>query len=320
MPTCYETFMDHLHSNDSRGLNSFWPQDLNTDFEFDLQSDPFQNVLEIAPHFTGASGHGSDASSRNAAYSNVLGNRTSSATRDSTVHPDYETTHILSALKMARALHASPTVCLSFAGARPSVSDLAEARSIDSVLMKNREALQLVSSILQNVTSTSSQLQLLLTVICSKVAAWYRAIARNSLERTTSVKLDQPINNPGNVLKASNEELVERVLHQPLKFGAYSFDSALETRIRAMVVLNELQYVEKLFTNLSRHMASSELGGLSSGVTNSSMQGRADRSSFASGPDEGTVAGEAARRRMNEFLCTQLEAVKAEVRAMLTPY
>ncbi|KAI9689782.1 MAG: hypothetical protein M1822_009664 [Bathelium mastoideum] len=183
--------------------------------------------------------------------------------------------------------------------------------------MANREALQLVSSILQNAPSTSSQLQLVLTVICSKVTAWYRAIARGSFESGASVRLYRPMNDSANPVKASSEELVERVQHQPMRFGAYSFDSSLETKVRALVVLNELQNVEKLFARFSRHVASSDFGASTSGVLSSkNIHERASRSSSGTRSDD---TGEAAWRSIHEFLCMQLEAVKAEVREMLTP-
>lgn len=339
--------MEHPHSDNSRDPNDFWPQDLHADLEFDLQSDSdFQAFLNTTSHSTSIKAHGTHTNPQTVASSLtanaggqtkhrsdgylselvldrnniVLGNRVSSTTRDPTIRSDHEETYFLSALKMARALHMSPTVCLSFTGTRPSEPDNSGARSIDSVLMANREGLQLVSSILHSASSTSSQLQLLLTVICSKVVAWYRAIARNDFEPSPNLKHHEPIDDYSNPLKASNEELVERVLHQPIKFGAYSFDSALETKIRALVVFNELQYVEKLFTNLSQHVGGSGFEASASGAVNSkSIHDRGSKSSFGARPDEEICTREAARRRLNEFLCTQLEAVKAEVRAMLTP-
>ncbi|MCJ1401238.1 hypothetical protein MMC11_004450 [Xylographa trunciseda] len=334
--------MEHPHPGLSRDPNDFWPQDQNPDLKFDLQSDSdFSAFLDSISHSTSIDGHGTDASPQDIASSltatpeepvmhrshahlsdlvfdqtnGFRGNSVFSTPRDSTIRPGHEESYVLSALNMARALHVSPTVCLFSTGIRPTGAENSGARSIDSVLMANREALRQVSSILQNATSMSSQLQLLLTVICGKVAAWYRAIARNSFEPTASVKLYEPMDNPSQRVKASNEELVERVLHQPIKFGVYSFDSALETKIRAQVVLNELQHVEKLFAHLSRHVASSGLGASTPGAVSSKS-----RSSFGARPDKGMCPGEAARRRLNEFLCTQLEAVKAEVKAMLTPF
>ncbi|KAF2229686.1 hypothetical protein EV356DRAFT_570915 [Viridothelium virens] len=317
-------FMEGPHPGDPQDLNNYWAQHLTADLDFDLENDSdFQAFLESPSYSTSSPVQGratrlqdfassltADTEELTTRGSNghlsrlmfdqnnlIYGNRAPSTTRDSTIRQGHEE---------------------SFGPSKPNDSG---ARSIDSVLMTNREALQLVSSILQNASSTSSQLQLLLTVICSKAAAWYRAIARNSLEPNASVRFYQAIHDPSRPSKASSEELVERVRHQPIKFGTYSFDSALETKIRVMVVLNELQNATKLFANLSEHVTNS---GFATSISNAAPasgpidsgtdHNRAAGPSFGVGLEEGSCTEEATRRRLKEFLSMQLDAVKAEPR------
>ncbi|KAL9094173.1 MAG: hypothetical protein Q9165_003588 [Trypethelium subeluteriae] len=345
--------MEYPHPGYHQDPNTSWAQDLPAGLNFDLENDSdFQAFLDDTSHSAGIpvrgratrlqdyasslttdpetlTTHGSDGHLPGLMFdhNNLLpGNRVSSTMRDSTTHQGHEASYTLLALKMVQALHVSPSVCLSFTSVGPSKADDSGERSIDSVLMANREALQLVSSILQHTTSTSSQLQLLLTVICSKAAAWYRAIARNSLETTGNIRFDQPVTDSDGPSIASNEELVERVRHQPIEFGEYSFDSAFETKIRVMTVLHELQNVEKLFANLSGHMADSGFAASAwkaasawAPISSRTDGDRAARPSIGPRLEKDNCPGETVQRRLNEFLGMQLEAIKAEVRAMMTP-
>jgi len=216
-------------------------------------------------------------------------------------------TCMVSALKILQALHMPPSICFS-AGAETDDSSSPQPRLTDSVLSTNREAVRLVSDMLECPCSLSSQVQLVLTIICGKLTAWYRAMVQNghdSFDDSSSMVWSDVVNN-------SHGDHTERVLHQPITVGGYSFDVTLEPKIRAQVVFSELHHVEILIKTLSRRVEETKFGNTSaarnrSGLTASSMTGETDE----------TGRAETIYRSLTSFLQKQLQVVKAEISLIL---
>lgn len=227
-------------------------------------------------------------------------------------------TCMTSALKILQALHMPPSVCLS-AGAETSGSSSPQPRMTDSVLSTNREAVRLVSDMLECTCSFSSQVQLVLIIICGKLTAWYRAMLRNGydgLDNSSSIVWSViNSNNNNNNNNINHEDHTERVLHQPITVGEYSFDVTLENKIRAQVVFSELQHVEALIENLSRRVEETKFGNIWNAAAEKSGSGLIAGSRLAK-PDE-TGLAEAIHRSLTVFLHKQLQAAKAEITLIL---
>ncbi|KAL1971166.1 hypothetical protein VTN77DRAFT_117 [Rasamsonia byssochlamydoides] len=149
-------------------------------------------------------------------------------------------TCMIAAVRLLQALHIPPPECLS-ACDESALSHLRQPRMTDSVLATNRDVILLVSGILICSCSTSFAVQLVLTTICSKLMAWYRAMVNND---------------------RAGDEHTEQVLHQPIAVGGYFFDVALESKIRPQVVFSELQHLELLVHSLSRRIEEAGFGNL----------------------------------------------------------
>ena len=221
-------------------------------------------------------------------------------------------TCMISALKVLQALHIPPSACLS-ACDEISMPSPRQPRMTDSVLSSNRDAIRLVSDILKCSCSLTSHVQLVLTTICSKLIAWYRAMIRNDYggRDNSSSMLRSTINND-----TDDEDHVERVLHQPITVGEHSFDVALESKIRAQVVFCELQHMDFLVESLSRRIQEATFGNL--GTAAAARNGRV--LATHSGPlamDEIGLA-EAVHRRLITFLHKQLQIAKAETNPILS--
>ncbi|KAL9126603.1 MAG: hypothetical protein Q9175_007892 [Cornicularia normoerica] len=126
----------------------------------------------------------------------------------------------------------------------------------DYVLSTNREAVRLIFNILEYTCSSSSQVQLVLTIICGKLIAWYRAMVRNRCENS-SIMLSAVDKHNFN-----HEDHTERVLHQPITIDEYSINVTLEYKIRAQVIFDELQHVEALTKGLSQRVKETKFGKL----------------------------------------------------------
>ncbi len=204
-----------------------------------------------------------------------------------------------------------PSVCFS-AGAETSGSSTPQPRMTDSVLSTNREAVRLVSDMLECTCSLSSQLPLVLIIICGKLIAWYRAMVRNRNEGSDNSALAWSVAQNDN---NNHEDHTERVLHQPITVGDYSFDVTLENKIRAQVVFSELQAVEALIRNLSRRVEETRFGNLWNAAAVRSGTGQTASSGLAK-PDE-TGPAEAIQRSLTVFLYTQLQTANAEIDLIL---
>ena len=221
-------------------------------------------------------------------------------------------TCMASAQKIIQALHMPPSTCLS-AGAETPKSSSGQPRMTDYVLSTNREAVRLVSDILECTCSLSSQLQLVLVIICGKLTAWYRAMVGNGYAGFNSSSMVwSDFNSNDNV---NYEDSTERVLHQPFMVGEYSFDITLENQIRAQVVFSELQHVEALAKSLCRRVEETKSGSFWNASAARSGKGMSDNSRPMK-PDESGVA-EIVHRSLTVFLHTQLQAAKVEITLIL---
>ena len=215
---------------------------------------------------------------------------------------NYTKACMVSALKILQELHMPPSMCLS-AGVGGSDSDCPQPRMTDFVLSTNRKIIRLIVDILECTCSLSSQVQLVLTIICDKLTAWYRAIIRDDYN---------DFNNPASVLDiqktTSSESHVERVLHQPISIGDYSFDAPLENKIRAQMIFGELQHVESLITSLSKRVEESNFEKLANAVTAANESSRLTCNS---------KLAETIQRNQKSFLQERLQAAKTEVNVIL---
>ncbi|MCJ1381160.1 hypothetical protein MMC17_004269 [Xylographa soralifera] len=163
-----------------------------------------------------------------------------------------------SALEILQTLYVPPATCLSVYD-ESFMSIRGQPRLMDSVLSTNREVITRLSGILDCTCSQHSQVQLVLTIICSKLIAWYRAVIRKNHDSENS--------SCGMASSMTNDNMgtdqTEHVLHQPISMGAFSFGTALESKLRAQVVVNELQHLEAFIETLSRRAQDGIFGGCS---------------------------------------------------------
>lgn len=208
---------------------------------------------------------------------------------------------MVSALKILRTLHTAPSTCSSAGTESPELGS-SQPRTTGCVLSANREVIRLVSNMLKCSCFASIQLQLILTVICSKLIVWYRAMIPN-----TYAYLDDS--------NTSLEENAERVLHQLITVGEYAVDNRLEPRIRAEIVLGELQHVEALIKNLARCLQERKYVSRWNAAA-ASGGNRPTSPSKPMGPNETAAAG-AIHKRLTEFLHDKLQVGRAGIHAMV---
>lgn len=173
-------------------------------------------------------------------------------------HSDTGRPCIVSALRILQALHIPRPACLC-ANDEIAINSPRQPRMIDSVLSTNRKIILLVSDMLKCTCTLNPQVQLILTVISGKLMAWYRAMIRNDDDSSDDCSsMEQSIVNSN----MNDEDQTERVSHRPITVGDYSFDVALEGKIRAQVVFSELQHVERLVESLSKRIQETNFGKL----------------------------------------------------------
>ncbi|KAL8795403.1 MAG: hypothetical protein Q9195_002144 [Heterodermia aff. obscurata] len=156
------------------------------------------------------------------------------------------------ALRLLQALHTPSATCLSASDKGREPKSI-QARATGAVLSTIREAVQVISDILKCPCSSSSQLQLVVVVLCGRITAWYRATIRYD---------DKSLHSPSSVVKidALHEELAEQVLHQPITIGEYAFNGEIERSVRAQVVLRELQRLRVVAEGISKRVERTSFG------------------------------------------------------------
>ena len=225
-------------------------------------------------------------------------------------------TCMTSAIRILQTLHIPSSACLSFDG--PSTSPASrQPRKTDSVLSTNRDIVRLMAEMIKCSCISSSQLQLVLIIICGKLIAWYRAIIRNSPDDHLDASTDMDVQtstHPDGTLNVATSMTSERVLHQPFALGEYSFDTNLESKIRAQVVSSELQQLEALVVNLSaRIQEENPSGNIHNQVIRGHTRGKRSRSTSTIEP---SGLSSPVHTSLVAFLQKQLNDAKAESTAI----
>ncbi|KAI4132162.1 MAG: hypothetical protein LQ338_000828 [Usnochroma carphineum] len=140
------------------------------------------------------------------------------------------------AINTLQSLHMAPPTCSLASGSSKNAAPLLDP-TIEHVLATNRAVLDSIGVVLSCYCSLNAQLALVLTLIGSKLIAWYRAVLRNE-----------------DYASASNPDMVaERVLHLPVTVGKYKLEGADQGKMRAQLVLSELRHVVRLVEQLAKH-------------------------------------------------------------------
>ena len=216
-------------------------------------------------------------------------------------------TCMVSATQILKSLHISPTACLCSTG---NTSGLRQPRMTDSVLTGNRDAVLSASKMLKCTCSLRPQVQLVLCIICDKLISWYRAMIRSDHDGSdvSQSKLPSVTNGIRN-----DKDQAERVLHQPITIGDHCLDVALECKIRAQVILGELQRLETLVETLSKRIWEGN-GGASASRSGRKVFTADSRSPIL--PEEPGLT-EVIHGRLAAFLRRQLQAAKTELATVL---
>ncbi|OAK94565.1 hypothetical protein IQ06DRAFT_382208 [Phaeosphaeriaceae sp. SRC1lsM3a] len=150
------------------------------------------------------------------------------------------------AMEIMKNLHMAPPTCTSLTIGCGAAQNIPQ---IDQVLALNKEAVDAITAILNCSCSLDHQLCLYLTLITSKVIAWYRAVACGD-------DLTAP------TLEGTSLASVEKVLHnQPISVGKYHLDEDGKRKLRAQLALSELHRVVRLVDQLAKRFASVDTGG-----------------------------------------------------------
>lgn len=145
------------------------------------------------------------------------------------------------AIKTLQSLHMAPLTC-SIASGFPRRNAFSSDPTIEHVLATNRAVLDSVSVILSCYCSLNAQLALVLTLIGSKLIAWYRAVL--------CVKNDDQ---PRHSKFGTTDMMAERVLNSPSTVGKYNLEGADKGKMQAQLVLSELRHVVRLVEQLAKH-------------------------------------------------------------------
>ncbi|KAL8860988.1 MAG: hypothetical protein Q9178_002501 [Gyalolechia marmorata] len=164
-----------------------------------------------------------------------------------------------SSLEILHSLHIPPTGCLSSVDEISTSANNREPRKTDTVLATNRTAVRRLSEISRCSCVSSSQLQLVLVIICDKLIAWYRAVLRSSPDHNQDQQMLDFEAKPSSALSGP-----ERVLYQRFAMGNCSFDTGLESCIFAQVISFELQQLENLIQDLDTRLQNEGVRGVES--------------------------------------------------------
>ncbi|KAA6416114.1 MAG: hypothetical protein FRX48_00833 [Lasallia pustulata] len=147
------------------------------------------------------------------------------------------------ALTTLHSLHVRLTSCTSVS----SSFSPAASPSIDSVLANNKIAMDHISTILDCPCSLNPHIALLLSLLSSKILAWYQAIARNG----------------GSPPPSSNAPLPcypETVMHMPITIGVFRLEGEDQGKMIAQLVLTELTKVGWLVDKFTKRYCQGGIG------------------------------------------------------------
>ncbi|KAJ5198029.1 uncharacterized protein N7498_007146 [Penicillium cinerascens] len=158
---------------------------------------------------------------------------------------------ILTATQNLRLLHICETSCLSLRNPRSrcgsqDVSGPEPARMSGSVLKDNKDAGMSVCRMLQCGCALRPQNQIILALICSRLAVWYRAMIRACFSRRPS-----SCSGDGDCFDEQTTS-PEKVIYQAITIGDHTVENlSLERNIQAQVILVELGHLQRLINTLS---------------------------------------------------------------------
>ncbi|KAJ5735478.1 uncharacterized protein N7483_000603 [Penicillium malachiteum] len=152
---------------------------------------------------------------------------------------------ILTATKSLRLLHTRQTKCLS--RNKHGGNNTEPPRMSGSVLKDNKEVGMSVCRMLQCACVLRPQNQLLLATICSRLVVWYQTMIRTCFLRQGSNEID------------NTKPIPEKVSHQAVTIGDHTVDNlALGSNIEAMIILGELNHLQRLVNTLSVRIRQTE--------------------------------------------------------------
>ena len=161
---------------------------------------------------------------------------------------------IITATRNLRLLHIRENSCLSLRNRRSSygsqgASGPEPARMSGSVLKDNKDAGMSVCRMLQCECALRPQNQVLLALLCSRLAVWYRATIRTCISR-------RPSSSPGREDHFDEHKYSpEKVIYQAVTIGDHTVDNfSLDWDIQAQVILKELGHLQRLVNTLSACM------------------------------------------------------------------
>lgn len=147
------------------------------------------------------------------------------------------------ALTTLHSLHVRLTSCTSVSS---SLSP-APSPSIDSVLANNKVAMDNISTILDCPCSLNPHVALVLSLISSKILAWYQAIARNGSSPPPSSNAPLPC-------------YPETVMRMPITIGVFRLEGEDQGKMIAQLVLTELTKVGWLVDKFTKRYCQGGIG------------------------------------------------------------
>ncbi|KAL8719439.1 MAG: hypothetical protein Q9225_003562 [Loekoesia sp. 1 TL-2023] len=207
------------------------------------------------------------------------------------------------ALKILQALHAMPSICFS---ARTEQLDPTNTkpRTTESMLTTNREAVRLVSGMLECHCFANFQMQLIHATICYKLVVWYRAMLKDNDRSSNRSSQGEGISDKR---MTEHKDECERILHQPITVGGYAIDVKLQPKIRAQVISGELRHLEALVCQFS---------GCLEKVPAAAITGQKDKPGSARADLSRTSAG--IKGCLLNFFDEQVQAAKADIDGILS--
>ncbi|KAJ5154996.1 uncharacterized protein N7500_010435 [Penicillium coprophilum] len=158
---------------------------------------------------------------------------------------------IITATRNLSLLHIRQNSCLSLQNRRSSYRSQAAsgpelARMSGSVLKDNKDIGMSVCRMLQCGCALRPQNQVLLALLCSRLAVWYRATISACFSR-------RPGSSPGGEDHIDERRSSpEKVIYQAVTIGDHTVDDfPLDWDIQARVILKELGHLQRLVNNLS---------------------------------------------------------------------
>ncbi|KAH6673161.1 hypothetical protein B0J14DRAFT_65395 [Halenospora varia] len=149
------------------------------------------------------------------------------------------------AVGILQALHVAPGSCDVLANQRGKHLQKA-IPTIDHALATNKETIDSLERVIECSCSLNPELYLILTLVASKLIAWYGAVARCDHQLNTGL-LD---NNMPNMAP-------ERVRYLPITLGMYHLAGESEEKMRAQLVLRELNRAVGLVGRLAQRFCHS---------------------------------------------------------------